>query len=99
MNKLFQTGKNQRRAHPTFWRPKDSSITRKVIWHGSTAFVICGFGWVLWATAKNERNWKQEEFEKLKKYEELVLEYKQQSKHSSFESSDENSKNQSNGMH
>ena len=47
-----------------FFKHKQTSITRKIIWHGSTAFLIGGFMWATYATFMNEQQWKSE----LRKY-------------------------------
>ena len=56
----MNSGQRPPKPQREFWRPRQSSLTRKIIWHGSTAFLVCGFIWASFATFQNEQNWKTE---------------------------------------
>mmetsp|Transcript_33392 Transcript_33392/g.53500 ORF Transcript_33392/g.53500 Transcript_33392/m.53500 type:complete len:99 (+) Transcript_33392:28-324(+) len=85
---------SHRRPAPqvAFFKPRQKSWTRKIIWHGSTAFILCGFTWATYATFQNEKSWKSDEYEKLKEYEKLVESYKEQK-------DDATDSGEQNGMH
>ena len=56
----MNSGQRPPRPQRAFFRPRQTSLTRRIIWHGSTAFLLCGFGWATYATFQNELNWKKE---------------------------------------
>merc|ERR1712228_289312 len=46
------------KAQLGFFRGKQTSLTRRIMWHGSTAFLLGGFIWATYATIQNESKWK-----------------------------------------
>merc|ERR1712228_193088 len=64
------------KAQLGFFRGKQTSLTRRIMWHGSTAFLLGGFIWATYATIQNESKWKTQEHAKFKDYEVLVKQYK-----------------------
>mmetsp|Transcript_11592 Transcript_11592/g.10368 ORF Transcript_11592/g.10368 Transcript_11592/m.10368 type:complete len:89 (-) Transcript_11592:140-406(-) len=88
----MNSGQRPPKPQRGFWKPRQTSLTRKIIWHGSTAFLLCGFAWASYATFRNEATWRTEEYQKVKDYEKLVEQYKKD-----FENDPNNSN--TNGAH